>query len=310
MPPLPQASCFLQCRHYVHHAICLYLLSVFLWGVASAVACIISESVQELQKSFKAKNADQKEVWRCPPCRNGGSASAQNNSLEVSDMKAILASISEKLASLPLLAEKVDGMEQSLRFMSNKFDDFEKTISRQDNELKELRKKVVELEEREASRQTTHSELERQINELEYRNRRLNLEIHGVPAGPNENLIESLNTVADKLRVPHLEASEVVSVHRLPAKPEKIPGIIVRFAQQQTRDSWLAKKRNLKQSDSAVFVQENLTRHCRELLKESKNVARDKSYEYVWYSHGKVLVRKTKGARAVRIRSYDDLHRL
>lgn len=88
---------------------------------------------------------------------------------------------------------------------------------------------MAELEEKEAPRQTTHSELERQINELEYRNRRLNLEIDGVPAGPNENLVESLNTVADKLKVPHLEASEVVSVHRLPAKQEKIPGIIVCF---------------------------------------------------------------------------------
>lgn len=77
------------------------------------------------EKSFKAKNAAQREIWWCPPCHNGGSASAQSNSLKGSDMKAILASISEKL---PLLTEKVGKrlMEQSLRFMSNKFDDFEK----------------------------------------------------------------------------------------------------------------------------------------------------------------------------------------
>lgn len=112
------------------------------------------------------------------------------------------------------------------------------------------------------------------MNDLEFRSRRLNLVIYGIPAVQGENLLTSLNELADKL--PHLTESDVTSSHRLPAKQGHVPGLIVRFMRQQNMDTWLKGKSKLKGSTPRMFIQENLTRYNRELLRETKDQAKEK----------------------------------
>lgn len=68
------------------------------------------------------------------------------------------------------------------------------------------------------------------------------MEVHGIPEVQGENLIETLNKVSKKLEVPHLAESDVVALHRLPARQDHAPGIIVHFVRQQIKDMWLKKK--------------------------------------------------------------------
>lgn len=82
------------------------------------------------------------------------------------------------------------------------------------------------------------------INALEWQTRTMNLEIHGIPVSERENLNNKINQVTEKLGVPVLTDSEIVALHRLPARPDKVPGIIVRFAKQSTRDQWLEKRKS------------------------------------------------------------------
>ncbi|XP_077486835.1 uncharacterized protein LOC144098211 [Amblyomma americanum] len=163
---------------------------------------------------------------------------------------------------------------------------------------------------KEDENQSAQAQLRREVNELEFRNRQLNLEIHGVPLVQGENLHNVLNGVADQLETPHLVEHDIASVHRLPAQKDKIPGIIVRFTRQSTRESWLSKKSKLNDSHPRIFIQENLTRHNRDLLQATKNWAKEAGFKYVWHTHGKVLLRMSDGANAIHIRSRDDLDRL
>lgn len=60
-----------------------------------------------------------------------------------------------------------------------------------------------------------------------------------------------------------------------------------------------------------MFIQENLTRQNRELLRVTKDhVKEDKGYKFAWHVNGKVLVRKAEGMRAIHIKGRSDLDRL
>lgn len=263
------------------------------------------------KKSFNGKSEAAKSTWRCPPCRGAGQRANNSGDEEPElDVKSLLASINQKLDSLPLLREKVDSMELSVQFLSKQFDEFEKKIKHQEAEIKELRKRVTDLEEKEKMSRVVNGELQKEVNDLEFRSRRLNLEIHGIPVTENEDLITELNKVADKIEVPHLEVSDVVTVHRLPARKDHVPGIIIHFVRQDTKDIWLKKRSTLKDVTPRIFIQENLTRFNRELLRATKDMAKEKSYAFAWYGNGKVFVRKSAGMRAIPIKDRDDLDRL
>lgn len=115
------------------------------------------------------------------------------------------------------------------------------------------------------------------------------MEFHGVPKTEGENLLSKVNELARVLDVPELTIHEVAAVHRLPSRPEKIPGIVVRFTSQATRDVWLDKKAKLRTTGTNIYINENLTKFNRELLVKMKEWARQKGFSYVWHRNGKLF---------------------
>ncbi|XP_037574907.2 uncharacterized protein LOC119457408 [Dermacentor silvarum] len=215
--------------------------------------------------------------------------------------------IETKLDSLLSLPGKVQSIEESVQVISDKFDQFQTRLLAQEKSTKELEKRVGILEN---SSLKEVDQLRLDVDNLEWRSRRLNIEIHGIQETENENLIEKVNSIADKICQPHITKDEVTAVHRLAAKPGKTRGIIIRFARQEQRDSWLANKKELKKESGNVYICENMTRLSRELLFTTKDWARSAGYAFVWHTNGKVLVRKKNGERAVVIRSVRDLEDL
>uniref|UniRef100_A0A6M2D2E2 Putative crack-1 is transposable element n=2 Tax=Rhipicephalus microplus TaxID=6941 RepID=A0A6M2D2E2_RHIMP len=264
------------------------------------------------EKSFKAKNEAAKKSWQCPSCRSasGGNMCSKDSNDSETEIKLALMSINQKLERLMPLTKKVESIEESLTFISTKFDEFEQKFCHQEADLKDIKKKVSELEKKDDLNQVICAQLEKEMHDLEFRSRQLNLELHGIREVANENLMVTLNDVADKLQVPHLMESDVANVHRIPAKHGKVPGIIVRFTKQAIRDQWIRNKKNLKDSHPPIFMQENLTRRNRELLQATKECAKDKGYKFVWYLNGKVLVRKSEGVNAVHVKGKSDLEHL
>ncbi|KAG0411043.1 hypothetical protein HPB47_011827 [Ixodes persulcatus] len=97
------------------------------------------------------------------------------------DVRALLASINQRLAGLPELKEKVDSMERSVQFLSKQYDDFEKTLKVHDTEIKELKRRVTDPEKKDELSRAANDQLQKEVNDLEFRSRRLNLEVHGIP---------------------------------------------------------------------------------------------------------------------------------
>lgn len=61
------------------------------------------------------------------------------------------------------------------------------------------------------------AEVQAEVDNLEWRSRRLNLEFHGIQETEDENLLEAINAMAIKHQFPPLAESDVVAF-----RPEKI----------------------------------------------------------------------------------------
>lgn len=100
--------------------------------------------------------------------------------------------------------ETVDGMEKSFQHMSDNYDVTLKRVGEQDEEIKGLKKWVTNLEKTNADAEIDH--LKQKVHDLEWRNRRQNLELHEIPVSENEDLLFKINEVANNLDVPDLQS--------------------------------------------------------------------------------------------------------
>lgn len=190
--------------------------------------------------------------------------------------------------------------------MSDKYDEMLARLAAQEKDTKEIRKRLEHLEQSSHASGDATKKLEADLNELEWRNRRFNLEIHGVSAADNENLLEKVNSLATLIEVPVLSETDVTAIHRLPCKAGRIPGIIVRYLRQSVRDQWLDSRSKLREKKSKVFFQENMTSYNRQLLREAKDWAKVNGYKFVWHRNGKILLRKTEGDSVIVVRHRSD----
>lgn len=277
-----------ECEAYYHGAVCS--------GMTEA--------------AFAGKRDKAKKTWKCGACKSG---SAKNGGLAGElkgdeDLKTMIVEINRKLSCLLPLNEKVDCLETSIQGLSDQFDDFKARIDAQDKEIKAVKGRVDKLE-KEGNAKAL-KELKQAVNDLEWRNRRLNLVIHGVAESKDENLLSKVNEVAQKIDMVELTHADVVSLHRLSARPGKERGLIIRFARQELRDAWLEKRKVLRERREGISITENMTNHARILLNYAKAWAEGVGYAFAWHSNGKILVRKRSGDPSIVITSEDDLHAL
>lgn len=76
----------------------------------------------------------------------------------------------------------------------------------------------------------------------------------------NECLLSKINDVVTKFVQPEPKFADVVAMHRLSEKADRIPAIVFCFSCQVLRDRWLQRKRMLKRSETRVHRVKNLTK--------------------------------------------------
>lgn len=85
------------------------------------------------------------------------------------------------------------------------------------------------------------------------------MEIHGIPQVENENLLDRVNDVAQKLRVSVLSETSIhMQCIGYTSSLNRIPGVIENFSRQATRDHWLDNMYNLKETEITIYAQENM----------------------------------------------------
>ncbi|KAH8009599.1 hypothetical protein HPB51_018444 [Rhipicephalus microplus] len=108
-------------------------------------------------------------------------------------------------------------MEQSVKHLSEQYDDVLIEMRKQSCEIATLKKRVEKAEA--ANDPLEIQKLRQHLNYLEQYSRRQNLEIHGIPHSQGEQLLGKLNNLAKQLNLAELTPANIDGLHRLPPKP-------------------------------------------------------------------------------------------
>lgn len=259
------------------------------------------------EATFKGKAESARRSWRCLNCR-ASKTKGTGKAAPDADLSSSLAEIVRRLDALSCLPTQVDEVKASIEMMSNKYDDILNKQAVHDKEISDLKKRVSVLE---RGRATDDVEsIKSSLNDLEWRSRKQNIEVYGIPKSDSEDLISKLNEVATAVNLPPLSGNDVDAVHRLPSKPGSEAGIIVRFYRQSLRDAWLEKRKVLRESKSAVSITENMTKQNRDLLRCTRAWAEENGYRFSWHANNKILLRRAAGDPKIVVRNKRHLEEL
>lgn len=297
------------------------------------------------ESTFISMGATKRDVWKCRHCRQGKSRSAAPDSSATDELEALqsqVGAINQKLDSLsslrldlnsllPLpakidqllgltqtvdkLQSSVSEIQNSIAFMSSKYDEFLVRIEASEKEIKQSNSEVLSLTLKVQEQETEIRALKAEMNKQEQYSRRPNLEIHGLPATRDENLRAFAANLATKLSIKDFDSSDILAIHRLPSKRDKIPVILVKFASVSVKETWMSSRHELKNlcksdKDPRLFFNDNLTAANRELFWLARKKRKEKNYKYVWTKDGNVFAKKEEGASLIRVNHVNDLVRL
>lgn len=234
----------------------------------------------------------------------------ENNKIE--DNKSVCNSDGLTVARMMSVIQE---LQKSVDFMSSKFD----SILQENIELKKLVKENLSAVKKVNELEAQIELLNNKINIIEQRSRLDNIEIHGIPSTPNENLQNVVIKIGELNNV-NVDENDLIDVHRLPTgKNQDHPGIIVQFRNKKIRNQYyVARKTSQVYGDDIdirlphlrIFVNENLTSLNRKLYNLARKLKTDKGYKYVWTREGSVFVRKDEKGPALRIQKEEDLNKI
>ena len=274
--------------------------------------------------------------WSCADCRQNSPArvdrrASMGQQIQQSQLAGPTNSLGSRsstylgdvsvLEELRKIREEMVMLRESVSFCSNKITDFQGELAKMSDRIKVVDKLVAENNQLKSKLQSA----ENKINDLDQSARSKNLEIHGIPERENENLLEIFKKVGQTLKVV-VDDNMVEFIHRVPTNGkysprEKPKNIIVGLLSRKHRDSILSAVKSVRtQSEgnhlaveglsNKVYINEHLTIINKILHKETRDVARQKKYKYVWVKNGNIFVRKTDVSQILHIKSLDMLSKL
>lgn len=198
-----------------------------------------------------------------------------------------------------------------------------------DKEQDDLKKRVNELSTVSKSNNSENSAMRQQIdnlhselNTLQQRERKQNLEIMGVPEKTNEDLCNYLINIAKHAEI-QLSSQDVEFITRVQPYT-KVPGrpktIIAKLKSNSLRDcilSGIRKKKGITTQDIGIsgdiikiFVNEHLTPSNKLLFKNTREKAASAHYLKPWVRDGKIFVRKNDTSQSFCIRDHSYLKKI
>ncbi|XP_075529376.1 uncharacterized protein LOC142560841 [Dermacentor variabilis] len=205
-------------------------------------------------------------------------------------------------STVDTLQSSVNHIQNSVAFMSTKYDDFLVRIEASEKEIKQANSEVSSLTLKVQEQEIGIHSLQTEMNKREQYSRRSNLEIHGLPAAPNEDLrAVAANLAKKKLTIKDFDSSDILAIHRLPSKNKhKNPVILIKFASVSVKETWMACRHKLQNlcktdTDQKLYFNENLTAANRELFWLARKKGKEKKYKYAWTKDGNVFAKKEEG---------------
>jgi hypothetical protein len=207
--------------------------------------------------------------------------------------------------------KKLDEMEKSINYISERQDDFDRRLTSMEGCVPRM--DLIECR---------ANNLEQQVAIMEQQARQCNIEISNMPERRGENLLNTVQLLGEILKCP-IQSSDVIAVHRVPHADSKNPrprNVIAKLSSRILRDNVLSAYRTNKGLDSNklsiagakqfIYLNEHLTLNNKILFRQSRDAAKKYNYKFVWVKHGIILVRKTELAPIFAIRSLDDISKI
>ena len=261
--------------------------------------------------------------------------------LKLTEMTTTISSLAENLKEykaemanrINVIESNVTKIDESQKFIAEQYDKSKTTMdnlikknTQLDKENKEMNGRIKELEHK------FEQEKISRIEQAQYQRRNM-LEIYGIPVTENENCVDIIDKLANLAKIEKFNRNMVEVAHRIGTK--QLAAIIMMFKDRNDRDNFYAQKAKIRKlhvnqilsqdeetikkypeenekrnPDTFIFVNESLTPENKELMRETRNKAKEKSYKFVWTHKGGIRVRKTTNSQAIKIRSKKDLDKI
>lgn len=254
---------------------------------------------------------------------------SQNNNI-----KSVLDGIREDFNSL---RKQISGVNSTIEKMAVEQANLKKDVCELSSTTGLITQRVDLMSSEIAQLQSITSDFSDQLKAKEQLGRINNVEISGIPLLKSENLNNIIYNIAKKVGFTLLP-TDIDYIHRVrrfnstrndiptkhdgstPTDSSSIPNIIVRFSQRYRKNELLAAvraRRGLTTADaglngptSSVYVSDHLAPHNKLLYKQTRILAKQKEYKYVWLSDCKILLRKNDTSRVQLISCDADLSKI
>lgn len=210
----------------------------------------------------------------------------------------------DQLLSLQLAVEElrgtVCGLQATVNSFGAKYDSILALARTNEESVKDIQNEVgaVRAEMIEQSREIEC--LKQELNDSQQYRRRCNMEMHGLPFVQGEDLMKIMEDLSVRLTLPLFHSSDILSIHRLPKKPDSPSTVLISFASLALKNVWMAARSQLRrqsQSDNQLrwFFNDNLTAANRELFRMARSKGKECGFRFVWLKNPKNICEERRG---------------
>lgn len=213
------------------------------------------------------------------------------------------------------LRNTVAGLQSTVDSFSTRYDAVLALATANEESVKDLQKDVQDVMAAMDEQSQEISRLKEELNTSQQYSRRCNMEIHGLPYCPGEDLSKITEDLAQKLSISSFKSCDIAAIHRLPQKRDSLSPVLIQFVSVTSKEAWMAARGRLQrlsqsENQTRLFFNDNLTQRNKELFWLARNKGKDLGYKFVWLKNSKIYARKSEGSPVVRINAVKDLEKL
>lgn len=197
-------------------------------------------------------------------------------------------------------------------------------ISDKNNTIKKLEIENNQL-------QSDLNTLNKRLLSIETMSRSFNIEVQAVPESRSENVLLLFQKLCSTIGMT-IENNQITACRRvakMDAKSNRPRNILVTLSSPRLRDSILSlarrfNKSHVKNADKMlnsshlgitdklcrIYVTEHISPQCKALYAETRKIAKQKNYQFVWVKFGRIFVRKNEESSSINIKHLDCLKKL
>lgn len=262
-----------------------------------------------------------KNVWRCYKCKQPPVRSDGSYETLLKEIKAI----GVRLMPLDSLVLEVQKLRADLSELKTTAKATENTIREFSTRFTGIESRLGHLENAKTEQAAMKSQVEKiviDLNEKEQWDRMNNIELKGIPQNKNENLLDLVCSLGNKIQYP-LSKTQLNFATRVQTRdPDHIKPVIVCFNNRYVKEDFIAAARAAiktspilpsqlgLQGRSNIYVNDHLTIQNKTLLTNAKKLGKEQGFQYTWVKNARIFLRKNNSSPIITVRTPKDLSKI